>query len=74
MIEDNNWFSSPGKSDYRETIKNMDEWNVWAPVSFEDNCDECFDGGMNVRINSQDDLISLPASVSEVTSKVECVN
>lgn len=72
IVKDNSWFSSPDEDDYREVVDYMSQWNTWGAVSIEDECDDCFDGGLNVRINDSKQLISLPASRSEIESRIAC--
>jgi hypothetical protein len=51
----------------------MNQWSIWGSLSFEDDCDECFKGGINFRINQQDQVISLPTQIADVQLSIPCV-
>ncbi|NGP90092.1 hypothetical protein [Fodinibius halophilus] len=72
-VEDPNWFSSADKEDFREVVDYMTQWNVWGAVRFEDDCDDCFESGISVRVGKQGEIISLPAEIEKIQSRIPCV-
>jgi|GEM_PF-5901798 len=72
VVKDPNWISAPGEDNYREVVNAMYQWHVWGAVRFTDDCDDCFEGDINMRIGLDGKVISLPDTTT-LSSKIACM-